>query len=245
MSALVSTPVLFNLTNLQAPASGVTHALNLSVTSSAGTPAAFSPANVLDIIGAFQAQAMRVDNSENAVGITISESIFGWKQYVAAGETCTFNFPAIQSPEFSFVADAGTSTVSVQLFDFPAFAFVNQNPNNAAGLPVAAPSGAPLPVTIEGGNVGGATTYQDASVASTGASQTLVAANASRKYLTVGASVSAPVWINLAGGPAGPNLTGCLQIAAGGFYESNIWVPSNEVNIYCATAGLVIPCVEG
>jgi hypothetical protein len=245
MSASVSTPVLWNLTNLQAPASGITHALKLTVTANSTNPVGFAPQDFVNSIGlSFQAQSMRVNNSGNNVGVTVSETIYGWSQYVPAGETLVFNFPAIQTPQFEFSADSGTQNFTVDMFDFPAFAFASSNPNEATGTPIA-PGSTAIPVVIEGGSLVSAAAYTDASVTATGASQTLVTANTARKYLLIGAPAAAPVWVNFSGGTAGPNLTGCFQIGAGGFYESNLWVPSNQVNVYCANAGAIIACTEG
>ena len=246
MSGSISTPVLYDLTNLQAPASGVTHAINLTVKCSNASPVTnFSPANYVNSFGAFNAQSMRVDNSANQIGFTVTESIFGWTQYIAAGTVTTFNFPAIKSPEFTFSSDAGLISVPIQFFDFPSFSFINSNPNNAAATPIGNPSGTALPVTITGGTITGAAVYNDASVTATGASQVLAAANASRRYILIGAPATSPIWVNFAGGTAGAGLTGCVQISAGGFYESNLIVPSNAVNVFCASAGLNIPCLEG
>jgi hypothetical protein len=241
-----STPVLFNLTNLQAPASGITHTIKVIVFCSSASPVSnFSPQNYVNSFGSFVAQSMRVDNSANAIGVTISEEIVGWSQYVPAGETLTFNFPAIQDPLFGFSSDGGSVTFNVLLFDFPAFSFTSSNPNNASGTPISAPGDAPVPVSIAGGTITQAAPYSDASVESTGASQQLVSANGARKYLLIGAPTTAPVWVNFSGGSAGVGLTGCFQISAGGFYESNLVVPSNAVNVFCVDAGLIIPCTEG
>lgn len=237
-------PVLFNLTNLQAPASGVTHGLNLqNCQASAAAPLNFSTQNYQNTIGSFTPQSMAVNNSANEIGITVSETIFGWSQYIGPGQQVAFQFPAVSAAEFVFTPDAGgVITFDVQLFDFPIFSFVNQNNANAGPVTINLPADETLPVTL----VPQAIILTDASVESTGASQQLVAANASRKYLMIGAPQSEPIWINFAGGTAGPSLTGCVQLSAGGIYESpDASVPSNSVTVYCATGSLIIPCIVG
>jgi hypothetical protein len=239
------TPVLYDLTNLQAPASGITHAMKVIVTFNSATEYSFAPADWVNSIGlVFNPQAVRINNAENTVGFTISETIYGWSQYIAAGETTTFNFPGVQNPEFTFLSDDGSITVQFDFFDFPAFAFIDQNPNTSQGTPIA-PGSEPINVVIDGGSITSAVDYNGASVTSTGASQTLVAANANRKYLLVGAPSAAPVWVNFTGGTASAGGADCFEIQAGGFYESNLIVPSNAVTVFCATTGLTIPCVEG
>jgi hypothetical protein len=239
------TPVLFNLTNLQAPASGITHALRLVMTAANGTPITFSPQNFVSAIGRlFQAQAMTVDNSSNTEGLMVSEIIYGWSQYVNAGQKLTFNFPAVQSPTFEFTPDGASITFSVDFFDWPVFNFANQNNNNASGLPITASTNDPLPTEIVGGITGNGSPVSR-SLTSNGASQTLAPANGNRKYLLIGAPQTAPIWINFLGGAASAGGADCFQVQAGGFFESNLYVSNDQINIFCASTGLEIPAIEG
>jgi hypothetical protein len=58
------------------------------------------------------------------------------------------------------------------------------------------------------------------------------------------APVGADIWINPAGGIAGPSLTGCFLVKAGTIFGSQPDITENGViNYWCATANLVIPVV--
>lgn len=232
----------YDLGNLLAPVDGNTHAAKFNV-SLAGNSANISIASIQQTMGNFQPQSVMVDNSQNTSPLILQELIFGWEIPFPAGTINWINFPAVNNALF-VVSSAGSITATVSFFDFPALPFSINNPANQAGQDVNIIN-TPVPVSITSGSIGGAVTYSDASVTSTGASQELVAANAARKYLLIGAPEASEIWVNFSGGTAGPNLTGCFQIGAGGFYESNIYVPGNEVTVYCATASLVIPCSVG
>jgi len=231
----------FALGNLLAPVDGVTHAAKFEIVL-ANNSAQIDIASIQQQMGYFQPQSYWIDNSLNDVAITISELVYGWQVVIPAGSSIWNNFPAVANGIFSLTS-TGSATATLSFFDFPVLPSEIINNSTSIAPDVAVTN--TVNVDIVGGSIITPLTYGDSSVTSTGASQTLVAANANRKYLLVGAPSSAPIWINFAGGTAGPNLTGCFQIQTGGFYESNLAVPSNAVTVYCATAGLIIPCTSG
>ena len=228
----------YNLGNLLAPVNGTTHGVKFNI-SLAANSCDISIASIRQQIN-LQPQSMWVNNNANVADVLITETIFGWSQIIPAGQSIWFNFPSVPNPNFVF-SSAGTVTAAVAFFDFPALpSTINQVTNQTP--PSVNIANQPVGVEIFG--LTSATAYADNSVVATGASQALLAANASRKYLLIGAPTAVPVWFNPTGGVAGPQLTGCFQIAAGGSYESGFTVPSNAITVYCSMNGAVIPCTS-
>lgn len=233
----------YNLGNLLAPVDGTTHGAKCSVTLAANQTAILNVSSLQQVMGNFQPQSILVNNSGNTFDLIVTELVFGIPMLFPAGSVNWINFPAVNNAIFQF-SSSGSINADIALFDFPALPFAVQNLANSGSSNVNV-TNASLPVDIVGGTIFGALAYNDASVTSTGASQQLLAANNARKYVLIGAPASADVWVNFSGGAAGIGLTGCFKIASGGFYESNLYVPSNVVNVYCATASLIIPCTTG
>lgn len=245
MSGSVNFISPYNLGNLLAPIDGTTHGAKCAVTLAANQKATLQISSLQQVMGNFQPQSILVDNSGNTFDLKVTELVFGLPLLFPAGSINWINFPAVNNAIFEF-SSSGSINANLAFFDFPALPFSTQNSVNSpsANVNITNPS---VPVNITNGSVSlsGTVPYNDASVTSTGASQQLVASNNNRKYLLIGAPSSADIWVNFAGGTAGASLTGCFKIAAGGFYESNIYVPSNVVNVFCATNSLIIPCTVG
>lgn len=111
----------FELSNLTAPASGVTKALIFTVnTPAGGGTATVNLAAYMQQLGSFRPQAATIDNTANNTPVTVTEQNFGWKRVVNAGQYMTFNYPAVQFPIFLISATVG-QTISVTLYDFPVF----------------------------------------------------------------------------------------------------------------------------
>jgi hypothetical protein len=232
----------YSLGNLLAPVDGTTHAAKFNVTLAGGT-ATIQISSLQQIMGNFQPQSYWIDNSQNEYDLTISEVVYGWETTIPAGQQVWANFPSVQNAIFNLTS-TGSITSTVSFFDFPALPQNITDISNASSSAVTI-EGQPIQVDIVSGNVSGALTLTDSSVTSTGASQTLVSSNPARKYLMIGAPQTAPVWVNFAGGTASANGSGCMQIQAGGFFESGLVVPGNAVTVFCADTGLTIPCITG
>lgn len=130
---------LFNLSNLTAPASGITHAIKLTAILSGSGTISFPWSQVAQQAGfTFVPQAMTVDNSGNTVAVTIAETAYGWKRVVPAGYVQTFQFPAIISqPQVFTVAASAAVSVPISFLDWPAFPDGwGANLANASGQPV-------------------------------------------------------------------------------------------------------------
>jgi hypothetical protein len=102
-------------------------------------------------------------------------------------------------------------------------------------------------LNVNPATVGG--TFTDRTVMSTAAatSTQLMAANAARKYVIIGAPQTEGVWINPRGGTAGPNLTGCFFLNAGLIWEKSspsdyIW--QSAIYYYTTSGALVLPAGE-
>lgn len=233
----------YDLGNLLAPVDGTTHAAKINVILGTNQNAILNIASLQQVMGAFQPQSIMVDNTANTSPLLITEQVFGYTLTFPAGELNWVNFPAVNNAIFNF-SSVGSINAMVAFFDFPALPFNLTNSSNVASSNVNV-TNASLPVDIIGGSIFGAVVYSDASITSSGVSQQLIPANSNRKYLLVGAPSGADIWVNFSGGTAGVGLTGSFKIGAGGFYESNLYVPSNIVTVFCSTANLVIPCTTG
>ena len=95
-------------------------------------------------------------------------------------------------------------------------------------------------------NVNTSYTETDISFTTTGASQVIAAQNIGRQYFYVQCptGLTTGLWINKAGGNAGPNLTGCLFLAAGQSYETGFKAPTGQITAYGA-AGTLCPAGIG
>jgi len=227
MSGSVSQLQNFNLANLTAPASGTTHAAKFLITASAGNPATITMSGYVQQIGDFLGQAMTVDNSANAVAITIAETTFGWARTVQAGALQTFQYPAVTNQIFIISASANVS-VGLTIFDWPAFpewaslSGTGSQPVSIVG-PVSVTQGASPWVTqrqnarIIGTDRGGTITVG-------GTSKTLAAVNLARNALVIanpstaaaqGIATAESLFVNLT---AAATLTGAnfAEIVPGG-----------------------------
>lgn len=137
---------LFGTSNLQAPASGETHALRL-VASLNNQTVQFSTDQYAQYVGDFVAQAMMVDNSAGASAVTVGETTSGWSRVINAGETRTFQFPAVEHPSFT-IGTSGNVTTLLFLYDWPALPDASINNGNAAAGSVVTIAGQPIAVTI-------------------------------------------------------------------------------------------------
>jgi hypothetical protein len=232
----------YALGNLLAPVDGVTNMARFNLVL-AGNQAVISISSIQQQMGNFQPQSVIVDNTNNAADIVMVSELTGWQKRIPAGNNLGFNFPSVSNDIFTFTS-TGSIAANILFFDFPWLPDATENLTNSVPQTVSI-SDQPIDVNITGGQITQATLYTDASVTSTGASQTLVAANTGRRYILIGAPSASAIWVNFSGGTAGPNLTGCFEIGAGGFYESNLLVPSNAVTVYCVSSGLIIPCTTG
>jgi hypothetical protein len=232
----------YALGNLLAPVDGVTNMARFSLSLAANT-AVISIASIQQQMGNFQPQSVIVDNTNNASDIVMVSTLTGWQKRIPAGNNLGFNFPSVQSDIFTFTS-SGSITANVLFFDFPWLPDATEDITNSVS-PSVTIADQPIDVLIAGGTITGAAPYTDGSITTTGSSQQLVAANPSRKYLLVGAPQTEDIWINFSGGAASIGGTGCFKVSAGGFYESNLIVPSNAVNVFCISSGLTIPCTTG
>lgn len=196
----------------------------MAIKATAGNVSSFSLLNLPGCPQDFYAQSVVID-ARNAAAV--SQVQFGANQFninVAPGSYQSYTIPAFVAPNISIVFEDSSDSL------FLIFTNYEIPPQNYQA------SIADLPVAVE---------YVDASVTSTGASQQLVPLNASRLKLIVGAPFGSIIWVNLAGGVAGPNLASCFSIFPGWPYESMDRVPINAVNVYCQIPGLIIPCTVG
>lgn len=108
-------------------------------------------------------------------------------------------------------------------------------------LPVAEDN--PLPVTSSG--IGGGITYTDKTITSaTGASQTLAAANASRKSILI-KNGAANAGVNITGGTAAIGGAGTITLAAYEFFAlTGADCPVGEITVI-TTAGNYVSAFEG
>lgn len=163
----------FALSNLLAPASGVTHCAKFTITL-AGNPVVINLPGLSQQLGDFRPQAMIVDNSQNEFPVTINETSYGWTQIVPAGTNITFQYPGVTNQIFNIGA-TGNGVVQIGLLDYPAFPQSVQNAATAAGGVVQI-GDQPIAVTIAAGAPPAPVTYVvgDATVIAAGPSSTVV-----------------------------------------------------------------------
>lgn len=111
---------VYNLANLTAPASGVTHGAKWQIVALASVPVTLNMLSQMEFLGVFLGQSMQVDNSANATDLVITETTYGWTRTVAAGGLQTFQYPAVANQNFIFTS-SGDVLVTVSIFDWPAF----------------------------------------------------------------------------------------------------------------------------
>lgn len=127
---------VYNLANLTAPASSVTHAVKYTVLTAGGTPVTLNMQSQMDFIGPFIGQAMTVDNTANNSAVTVQETNYGWSRTVPAGVAQTFQYPAVPQQNFTFNTPLA-ATLTVSIYDWPAFPdSASLNGSVAAGTPV-------------------------------------------------------------------------------------------------------------
>ncbi len=147
MSGSISLSGPFELTNLTAPASGITKALRFNVViPSGGGVSTLDIANYIQELGTFRPQAMTIDNTQNNTPVTVNEIWFGWQRVINAGQIVSFNYPAVQLPKFTFTTAAAASPV-ITLYDFPIFPENYFNSANSSGQTVIV-GNTPLPVSF-------------------------------------------------------------------------------------------------
>ncbi len=147
MSGSISLSGPFELTNLTAPASGITKALRFNIiTPTGGGTTVLDMSNYIQALGSFRPQSMTVDNTQNNTPVTVNEIWFGWQRVINAGQIVSFNYPAVALPKFTFTTAAASSPV-VTLYDFPIFPENYFNSANASGQTVIV-GNTPLPVSF-------------------------------------------------------------------------------------------------
>lgn len=144
---------VYNLANLTAPASGVTHGGKWEVGLIGGQTANLNMLSQQEFLGPFLGQAMQVDNTGNATDLIITEQTYGWTRTVPAGGLQTFQYPAVEFQNFFFTSSGNIQAI-ISIFDWPAF------PDDAGSV------GAASVVTISG-TVDVAVTGQPISVTGT------------------------------------------------------------------------------
>lgn len=240
---------VYNLANLTAPASGVTHGAKWQVAIVGGETVRLNMLSQQEFLGVFLGQSMQVDNTANASQVTIMETTYGWIRIVAAGALVTFQYPAVQNQNFIFSCPDDV-LFGISIFDWPAFPDYGTNTSGGASSSVTI-LGQPIEVTDLAAEASLATlqpavTLTSRSTTTVAATSTaLMGANAARKYLLIAAPQTADVWVNPLGGTAGIGLADCFRIASGGSYESGAYVWNGAITYFCATGSLELPAVEG
>jgi hypothetical protein len=227
-----------NTTNLLVPQGGTTHCVKTSFTASA-TPENLSFQQFsLDNFN-FNPQAGYFDNTQGTQPLVVTVQGLGFTFSIPAGSLQAVNFP---SPANITLNVTGAGPVTIYWLDYPVLV---QPPNGAASSVTVANS--PLPVSVVAGSVqitGDNPTDKSVTDTVAATSSPLIAANPVRSSIEVQAPQTTGIWINKAGGVAGPNLTGCIFLPAGAIYESGVVVNRNAWTYWCSTAGLVIPILE-
>jgi hypothetical protein len=229
MSGSTATSSYANTTNLLVPPNAATHCVKTGFTATASPFLidfqAFSLNNY-----PFNPQGVYADNTAGSGPLTLTVQGLGFTMTIPAGQMVPFNFP---SPQNVVISAVGLGNVNLYWTDYP---LVNANGSGGSS------------VFVTGGEIGiSGTTPVDASVESTVAntSEPLLPANANRKYIMIQAPQTAGLWLNFAGGTAGPDLSGCIFLPQGNAYESTNIVNLNAINYFCSTANLVIAVLEG
>ena len=192
-------------------------------------------------------QTIYVDNSSNPQPLTWTTGLPGQIMKCPAYSEGYFPVIACNPPVFNFNSTGG---VPVQVI------FLNIEIDcmvwtiSPTGTLIV--SDLILEATVRGNAVqvvGVAGTATDHSINGTAvaASATLRPANPIRQYIEFQAPwAGSGLWVNLAGGAAGPNLVGSFYMPPGQtkVYEGT-FVPTNAITYYDPTGGLVLPIVEG
>jgi hypothetical protein len=193
-------------------------------------------------------QTIWVDNSQNDDAVTIESMATGQSQTVPPNAQAYLPiFASSTQPQFT-VTSSGAANVEIIFANFglPAVAYgVNSILGgafkfNSSGCLETSDVVLDGIVTNGGLNINTSYSETDISFTTTGASQVISAANAARQYFFVQcpASLTTGLWINKAGGTAGPNLTGCFFLSAGQTYETNYKAPVNQISVYGASGTL-------
>jgi hypothetical protein len=117
---------LYDLTNLQAPADGTTHATKLTLQLIAGTPQIFDWATVGNDYSTYTPQAIFVDNSAGTAVLQIVETRYGYTLNIPAGVTQIVQILGFNEPIFSI---SGSGPVNLFFLDFPAFPLISGSGN--------------------------------------------------------------------------------------------------------------------
>lgn len=106
---------------------------------------------------------------------------------------------------------------------------------------------ASIPVEIASGSVtlitSDSVTERGGTITAGGASQPVTAANAGRKYFFFQNLSSGDLWIRFSVTAAAASQPS-IKIAPGGYYESGVFVPRNDVQVYGATTGQAFAALE-
>jgi hypothetical protein len=201
MTSTAGRPQTYSLSNLLAPVSTSTHAIKFSLTITGAAAALSIPwSGLQQYIGAWKAQAMTVDNTAGSTALVVGETSFGWSRIIPPGAWQTFQFPAVDSPTFTFSSSGNLSPV-VSFYDWPAFPDGYSNPAIAGGSSVTI-TGQPIEVTMEGTlpPPASATAIAPAAsaVATGGVAVTAIAAGAIVNGAVVRCPNAAanPIWVN-------------------------------------------------
>lgn len=151
MSGTVSSPQTYQLLNLLAPAGGSTHGVKVTV-SLANNSARINWPGLMQNVGVWLPQGCMVDNTNGSADVVMQEIQWGWSRRIRAGQSQTFNFPAVSTPEFGWTS-TGTINPVVSFFDFPQFPDTYINESNFGGSDVTIVAPLPLPVTFDPGTV--------------------------------------------------------------------------------------------
>jgi hypothetical protein len=144
-NTITNSPINYDLANLLAPTSGVTHALKLTLSLSAGTVSIPMNSLVNATGNTYQPQAMTVDNTQSASTVTVTETTYGWSRQIGAGAWRTFQFPSVPGGVFQFTS-AGSAAPTISFYDWPAFPDQDEAPGTSSSVVTIA--GQPIAVTI-------------------------------------------------------------------------------------------------
>lgn len=142
-----SSPQVYPLLNLLAPAGGTTRGVKITVTL-AGSDVSINWTGLFQTTGVWLPQSMTVDNTASATDVTVQEQQWGWTRIIPGGVLQTFNFPAVQTPQFVFSAPGNAAPI-VSFFDFPSFPDATINATNYSGAHVII-DGQPISVSLTG-----------------------------------------------------------------------------------------------
>jgi hypothetical protein len=227
-----------NTTNLLVPSNAQTHCVRTAFTASAVPEVlnfqSFSLNNFQ-----FNPQGGYFDNTAGTAPLVVTVSGLGFSFSIPAGRLLPVNFP---SPADLTVSITGAGNVNIFWVDYPLILGASDGAAQLVQIE------GTTPVSVVGGQVGitGNSPVDKSTVGTVAnASTLLLAANDIRESLMIAAPQTAGVWLNMAGGTAAANGSGCILLPAGAIYESSIIVNQNAINYFCATAGLTIAVLEG